>query len=131
MKDYGAELWRRAIKALATAQRETSSDSDTAASRAYYACFYAASAVLALDGKTFKSHATVEAAVHRDLVRTGLWPTELGSAYREIRRLRATADYGGFEHVETEDAEKAVEQAAKILDHVRKTHPDLQEEEAE
>ena len=127
MKDYAVELWHRADTALDTAHRNLQIDPDAAASRAYYASFYAVSALFALEGKTFKRHSTVEGAVHRDLVKEGLWAADLGTDYRELRRLRATGDYGGFEHVEVRDAEDMIARAHRILEAVRQAHPELDE----
>ena len=67
---------------------------DAAASRAYYAAFYAVSALFALEECDFAKHSQVRAAVHRDLVKSGRWPTERGEDYSFILRLRETADYG-------------------------------------
>ena len=67
---------------------------DSAASRAYYAAFHAVSAFFALNGKSFKKHSAVEAAIFRDLVHAGLWDTSLGADYSFLARLRYTGDYG-------------------------------------
>ena len=48
MNSEAADLWQRAVQALATAQSLASSDPDAAASRAYYAAFYAVSSWFAL-----------------------------------------------------------------------------------
>jgi hypothetical protein len=37
----------------------------------------------------------VEAAVHRDLVKSGRWDPSLARAYSELVILRQTGDYGG------------------------------------
>ena len=42
-----------------------------AINRAYYACFYAASAVLLQQGRTFVKHSGLRAALHEHLVRSG------------------------------------------------------------
>ena len=76
-----ADFWMRALQALRTAAGNASTDPDAAASRSYYAAFYAVSALFALEGKTFSRHSSLETAVHRDLVKAGRWPIELGEAY--------------------------------------------------
>lgn len=43
----------------------------TAIRNLYYACFYALTAVLYRQGKSFKKHTAVRAAFHRDLIKTG------------------------------------------------------------
>jgi uncharacterized protein (UPF0332 family) len=98
-------------------------DSDAAASRAYYAAFYAVSALFALEGKTFSKHAAVEAAVHRDLVKGGRWPADLGEDYGSLWDLRITGDYGGAAHVTSSEAMKAVSAAERILRAVQRTCP--------
>lgn len=118
-------LWDRARKTLAVARAALSLDPDNAASRAYYAAFYAVSALFALEGREFRRHSAIEAAVHRDLVKAGIWAPELGEDYSELVELRDTGDYGGPDHVDADDAAAAVEKAASILRAVAKSHPDL------
>jgi hypothetical protein len=115
MNPEAATFWARAIQALKTAQSLVSLDADAAASRAYYAAFYAVSALFTLEGKTFTRHGAVEVAVHRDLIRAGRWLIERGQDYSFLLRLRATGDYGGSEHVSTEEAAAALEAAHRIL----------------
>ncbi len=119
MNAHAADLWMRAVEALVTARHDLPVSPDAAASRAYYAAFDAVSALFALEGRTFTKHSGAEAAVHRDLVKTGRWPEELGKSYSLLVELRETGDYGGGEHVSREDAEDAVERAGRILDAVR------------
>ena len=128
MRDYALDLWKRACRAWETARNDAEqSDSDASASRAYYAAFYAVSALFALEGRTFKKHSSVEAAVHRDLVKSGRWPAGLGSDYRSLRTLRSTGDYGGLEHVTTEQARQAIGAAERIVEAVRRGCSELDE----
>jgi uncharacterized protein (UPF0332 family) len=55
MATFAADLWERAKKALAVAKAVSSLDPDSAASRAYYAAFYAVSARFVLKGNAFRS----------------------------------------------------------------------------
>ncbi len=91
MTEQARDLWIRALRALRTAASLVDEDPDSAASRAYYAAFYAISAVFALEDKFFTKHRAIEAAVHRDLVKTGRWPEDLGAAFSELVRLRTWA----------------------------------------
>jgi len=102
-----------------------SEDPDAAASRAYYAAFYAVSALFALQGKTFTKHRAVEAAVHRDLVKPGTWSRDLGGDFSELVRLRRTGDYGGRSHVSLDEAQEAVNKARRIVQTIRDTTPDF------
>ena len=127
MSEYALDLWRRALKAVETAQKthEQAADYDAAASRAYYAAFYAVSALLAIEGKSFTKHSAVEASVHRELVRTGRCTVDLGSDYRALHSLRNTGDYGGLEHVTEEQALNAVRAAEKIIRAVKGSCPEF------
>lgn len=123
MNPYAVDLWGRAQKALVAAERELTLDPDLAASRAYYAAFYAVSALFALEERTFTRHSAVESAVHRDLVKTGRWSVELGAAYSSLIQARETADYGGVEHLAPEDAHGAVDAAKQILTAIARLLP--------
>ena len=98
---------------------------DDAASRAYYAAFHAVSAGFAASGRTFTRHTAVRAAVHRDLVKPGVWPVALGADFDAIWELRDLGDYGGTHHVELEDAEAAITAARRIMAAVLSRHPEL------
>ena len=118
------DLWARARDALRVARHDLPVSPDAAASRAYYAAFYAVSAWFALRGKTFRKHSMVEAAVHRDLVKPGIWPIDLGAGYSRLAESRSTADYGQAEHVSAEEAAEAVRIAAEVLRAVAGAEPD-------
>ena len=120
MNPEAADLWQRAVQAFTTAESLALSDPDAAASRAYYAVFYAVSAWFTLSGTTFTRHSAVEAAVHRDLVKAGLSSTEVGKSYSLLHSLRSTADYGGRMHVAPEEAAEAVAAARLIITEVRR-----------
>ena len=124
MNQEAAELWGRAIQAFRTARHLVESDPDAAAGRAYYAAFYAVSALFALQGKTFSRHSALEIAISRDLVRAGHWPAELGKTYSFLLELRSTGDYGGAIHVSQRDMAKAIMGIRQILDVVSKANPD-------
>lgn len=115
MNAESVDMWSRAKKSLHAAQSIVGEDPDSAASRAYYAAFHAVSAFFALNDKTFSRHSAVEAAVHRDLVKAGIWENSLGSDFSWLCALRSTGDYGGSLHVSEADAKSALEKSAKIL----------------
>ena len=112
------DLWNRAKKALVAARTIIHEDPDSSASRSYYAAFHAVSAYFALNGKTFTKHSALESAVHKDLVKPGLWPSDLGRSFSWLASTRSTGDYGGGLHVSEEDAVNAVEKAQQILNFV-------------
>src|ERR671924_1155028 len=90
------ELWQRAQEALrATNILLAAGFPDFAAARAYYAAFYAASALLLAEGKTFRSHRGVVALIHRDYVRSGRLSVSVGRILSTLADLRSVGDYGG------------------------------------
>jgi uncharacterized protein (UPF0332 family) len=115
---FANEQWLRAVTTLETARRIADDDPDSASSRAFYAAFHAVTALFAAEGKDFRKHSALRVAVHRDLVKTGRWPADLGVAYDFLMEMRETGDYGGLARVTAEDATKAVELAERILDAV-------------
>lgn len=116
--------WQRADDALRDARLLLENDRfDGSASRAYYAAFHAASALLALDGRIFTKHSALEAAVHRDLVKTGRWPASLGQDFTFCLELRGVGDYGSEVRVSATQARDAVEAADRVLAAVREALP--------
>ena len=123
MNAEARDFWKRATQAAETAEWLVERDSDASASRSYYAAFYAVSALFAEQGRVFNKHSAVESAVHRDLVKTGKWATELGAAYSSLVSLRSTSDYGGGLHVDISAAKIALKNARFIIEATRKYKP--------
>lgn len=115
-------FWHRALRALDSARILKATDPDGSVSRAYYAAFYAVSALFAAQGKTFSKHSALEAAVHRDLVKQGRWSKQLGCDYSALVGFRTTGDYGVLEHVSEADAEEALLAAGRIVRAVHNEH---------
>ena len=55
MKEFAAMEWQRALRALDSAKKLVDTDTDSVASRAYYASFHAVTALFALQGQGEKS----------------------------------------------------------------------------
>ncbi|MCK4626909.1 MAG: HEPN domain-containing protein [Phycisphaerae bacterium] len=125
MNSFAADLWGRAVDALCIAGHDLAMSPDAAASRAYYAAFYAVSAYFALQDKTFSRHSAVEAAVHRDLVRPGIWTEAMGKGFSRLGQLRNRGDYGGNRHVSGADAKESIRIASEILQTVAGTNSEL------
>ena len=120
--EYARDLWHRAENALRAAEALVPLSPDDAASRAYYAVFHAATAAFVLEGRTFRRHAGLRGAVHRDWVNVGEWPVEFGADFDALWELRDVGDYGGSHHVTPEDAAAAVEAACRILEAIHEGH---------
>lgn len=66
--------------------------SDFAASRAHYAAFYAATAVLLSEGIEASKHSGVVASIHQRLVKTGKLKKEHGRNLTWLFELRSTPE---------------------------------------
>ncbi len=88
---------------------------DVAASRAYYAMFYAAEALLLSVDLTFSKHQGVIAAFGMHFAKTRELPPELHGHLNDAFRLRHVADYTRGISVSHEDAALAVERAGAFI----------------
>lgn len=87
----------RANECLASAKDEAEAGRLAfAINRCYYAAFYAASAALLARGRRFVKHSGVRAAVHGDLVKTGLFAADWGKFYDRLFHDRQQGDYIEF-----------------------------------
>ena len=64
-----------------------------ATNRLYYACFYAATALLAARGLSSSKHSGVRALPARHFVQTRLISKELGAFYNDLFERRQQGDY--------------------------------------
>lgn len=69
---------------------------NTAVNRMYYACYYAASALLIAYGIETKSHDGVRQQLGKQMVLTGKFSAELGKFYSQLFAKRTSADYEDF-----------------------------------
>ncbi len=88
---------------------------NSAANRAYYAMFHAATALLLSKGLAFSRHRTVIGAFADQFVRTGVFPAGVGKALGDGFRLRNIADYSYAEEVVPAEIEKLVSSAAAFV----------------
>jgi uncharacterized protein (UPF0332 family) len=114
------DLWAKALNAAASARALLErGDGSGATSRAYYAMFNAARALLWLrDGiepSESKRHATTIRRFSEQFVKTGLVPVELGRLLNEAAEARFIADYDEVE-VEGSVAMERLEAMNRFLD---------------
>lgn len=88
---------------------------DIAASRAYYAAFYAASALLLKEKIDTSKHSGVIASIHRLFVKTGKLDKDQGRNLQWLFDLRSVGDYGVSEHVASGEARKAIKVSEEFL----------------
>jgi len=87
----------------------------TAANRLYYACFYAACALLISRGHQTRTHNGVFKLIGEHFVFTGLISIEQNKYYRRILELRQKGDYDDFIEFTEEDIIPLIEPAQKFI----------------
>ena len=92
---------------------------DFAASRAYYAAFYAATALLLNDGMEFSKHSGVIAAIHKRFIKTEKLEKQFGKDLNWLFELRSIGDYGVTIHVPEQEAKQAIEAARRFVQTVQ------------
>lgn len=93
---------------------------DISASRAYYAAFYSASALLLNETIDTTKHSGVIALIHQHFVKTGKLDKEQGKNLNWLFELRSVGDYGVSMHVASGDADRAVKVAEEFFNSAKK-----------
>lgn len=88
---------------------------DFAASRAYYAMFYIAEALLLALGQSYSKHSAVIAAFGREYAKTGVLDPNFHRRLLDAHRLRNLGDYGIEAHVPKEKAEAVCTWAGEFI----------------
>ncbi len=94
------------------------SDFDSAASRLYYAMFYAAEAALLTRGFAFRSHRSVLSAFGQQLVKTGELPIELHQWILDAFDKRQLGDYVPVSQLEEQDIRELELKAAAFVEEI-------------
>jgi uncharacterized protein (UPF0332 family) len=112
------EYWmEKAKESLSSARSEQAAGRFVfAVNRAYYACFYSASAVLLNKGEKFSKHSGVRSAIHRSLVKTGKIDLSWGSFYDLIFNSRQRGDYQELVSFSPEETEELISRAEGFVD---------------
>ncbi len=87
-----------------------------AANRAYYAFFYAATALLLTLDMTRSKHSGVLAAFREQFVKPGLFPIDDSRAYGEAFELRNVTDYEMLGQADSVQARSAVQSASRFVE---------------
>jgi hypothetical protein len=86
--------------------------------RLYYACFYAVSALLLTRDFSTSKHAHLRSLLHREFVKTGLIPKELGAYFDLLFDSRQEGDYADFAKFNAEDVNGWLEISQKFIAHI-------------
>ena len=118
VEEVAANLERAQQSIEAARQLESGLYYDFAAGRAYYAAFYAATALLLHEGVELSRHSGVIAAIHQRYIKAGKLDKVQGKSLNWLFELRSIGDYGGLAHVSRAEVDQAIEAAEQFLDAV-------------
>jgi uncharacterized protein len=90
-----------------------------AMNRIYYACFYATSAVLLAEKRSYGKHSGVRSALHQHLIKPGRVPAELGQFYADIFADRQEGDYGILVQFDVDIVGQRLETARRFVEHMK------------
>jgi uncharacterized protein (UPF0332 family) len=117
---------------LSAARRELAAgDYALAVNRAYYALFYAVSALLLEEGHKFTKHSGVRAAFNREIIKSGRLPKPQGELYNRLFRDRQKGDYVAFSEFDHAYVEKQLQGCDGFLQDIRPLLRSLPPGEAE
>ncbi|MFZ2147375.1 MAG: HEPN domain-containing protein [Sedimentisphaerales bacterium] len=86
--------------------------------RLYYACFYAVSALLLTKDLSTSKHGYLRSLMHRELVKTGLIPKELGRHFDMLFDSRLEGDYADFTSFKADEVVGWLEQTQAFIKHI-------------
>jgi hypothetical protein len=120
LKDTLKELLKgyieKAQKKLAVADKLLQSgDYEDAVSRAYYAAFHAAQALLLTEGEKAETHKGVVTLFGLFFVRTGKFNKNFGKFLANLKDDRESGDYEVFSYIDKESAEIALSEAREFV----------------
>lgn len=109
----------KASESLAAANDEFTAGRLTfAVNRAYYACFYAVSALLLGKELRFKKHSGVRAAFRQHFVKTNVVSDEDGRLYDELFESRQRGDYVELVEFEKDQVENLIIQSSGFVERI-------------
>ena len=90
-----------------------------AANRLYYACYYAASALLIKNGITAHTHSGVINQFGLYFVKEGLIGKEQGKFFKQLFNLRQSSDYDDWYNIDEKDVKPLVEPVEKFIAEIK------------
>lgn len=116
MKEATQRLVNKAYRAIRAAERLLEDgDTEGSASRAYYAMFYVAEALLGEQGLRFKKHGGVHAAFGEQFAKTQLLDPKYHRWLLQAFNKRVSADYDIEANLASEDVRTMIDQAREFL----------------
>jgi uncharacterized protein (UPF0332 family) len=86
--------------------------------RLYYACFYAAKALLEAHGHTAETHSGVKTLLSKHFIRTGTIDPELGAYYIDVMEARLESDYDASFDPDPDQLQVWLPKAEEFIDRV-------------
>lgn len=90
-------------------------DYDTAVSRAYYAMFYVAEALLLFKNMAFSTHSAVIAAFGKEFAKTGLVPAEHHRHLMDAEEARKISDYQAVSRLTAAAVSQHIDRAERFV----------------
>lgn len=87
----------------------------TSVTRLYYACFYAASALLLAKGFSSGKHSGIRSLFHQKIVKAGLVSPSAGTLYNRLFDARQKADYADLAKFEAGDVAPWFDEAKSLV----------------
>lgn len=116
LANYRIETAKSDLKAATILMREE--EYRGANNRAYYAIYYAISAVHALDGKSYKRHKDTLANFNKDYVKTEIFSKNFGRKIAQAEEIRHASDYDDFYIATKENAEEQIMTAKELIEQI-------------
>jgi hypothetical protein len=132
-KDAKAEAirywWEKSLESLEAARRDLRAESlSFAINRAYYAVFYAVSALLLEEGHRFQKHSGVRAAFNQHFIKTQRLDRKGGDLYSRLFRDRQEGDYIEFTKFDAQYVADQIKGREEFLAQIRPLIKTLAEE---
>jgi uncharacterized protein (UPF0332 family) len=86
--------------------------------RLYYSCFYAVSALLLTRNFSTSKHGYLRSLMHREFVKTGLIPEELGDYFDLLFDNRLKGDYADFVVFKADEVAGWLERTQAFVKHI-------------
>ena len=87
--------------------------------RVYYAMFYSVQALLVSRKVSFSKHGQVKAYFNREMIKTGIFPKEMGRLYNKAFEYRQKFDYIDFSSPDREIVAEYLEKAIDFMSNIQ------------
>ena len=112
--------WEKAQESQKAARRDLAAGAYALAiNRAYYALFYAVSALLLEEGHRFKKHSDVRAAFNQHPIKTGRLNRRHGNLYNELFDKRLEGDYLVFTRFDASYVREKIDAGEEFVSDLR------------